>query len=333
MSNYLVWHDHGEVEPPVIGAKSDRNEDDDRMDEMVADISRKYEVGSGEQGQPPEVQNFYRFLTAVDEKVHDSTDVTVLQAVTCLMVMKSKYNFLNQCYNEIVKLIINLIPTKHNMPKDLYQSKKIVSGLDMNYEKIDVYEKNCMLFWKEHKDDTECIHCGRSRYMKVRNEDGASITIKVTTKQLRYIPIMPRLKRLFLSKETANQMRCHNEGKRESEDPDIVSHPTDRKARQALDRFDPEFAWDPRSVRLSLSTDGFQSHNTNSHPYSYWPVFMMPYNLPPDKYLKEGFIFLTLVISGPKESKKQMEIFLQPLFEELKKLWSGVDAYDSHLKC
>jgi hypothetical protein len=48
MSNYLVWHDHGEVEPPVIGAKSDRNKDDDRMDEMVADISRKYEVGSGE---------------------------------------------------------------------------------------------------------------------------------------------------------------------------------------------------------------------------------------------------------------------------------------------
>jgi hypothetical protein len=30
----------------------------------------------------------------------------------------------------------------------------------------------------------------------------------------------------------------------------------------------------------------------------------MPYNLPPNKYLKEGFIFLALVISGPKESKK-----------------------------
>jgi hypothetical protein len=32
--------------------------------------------------------------------------------------------------------------------------------------------KNCMLFWKEHKDDTECMHYGRSRYMKVINEDG-----------------------------------------------------------------------------------------------------------------------------------------------------------------
>jgi hypothetical protein len=28
-----------------------------------------------------------------------------------------------------------------------------------------------------------------------------------------------------------------------------------------------------------------------------------------------------------------MNVFMQPLFEELKKLWPEVDAYDSHLKC
>jgi hypothetical protein len=45
-----------------------------------------------------------------------------------------------------VKLIIDLIPTKYNMPKDLYQSKNIVAGLGINYKKIDVCEINCMLF-------------------------------------------------------------------------------------------------------------------------------------------------------------------------------------------
>jgi hypothetical protein len=59
---------------------------------------------------------------------------------------KLKYNFSNQCYNDIVKLIIDLIPMKHNMLKDLYQSKKIVVGLAINYEKIDVCKKKCMLF-------------------------------------------------------------------------------------------------------------------------------------------------------------------------------------------
>jgi hypothetical protein len=113
------------------------------------------------------VHNFYRLLVTSDGKVHDGTKLTVLQAVMCLMGMKSKYNFSNQCYNDIVKLIIDLIPVKHNMPKDLYQSKKIVAGLGINYEKTDVCERNCMLFWKEHKDNTECMHCGRSRYVKV----------------------------------------------------------------------------------------------------------------------------------------------------------------------
>jgi hypothetical protein len=78
--------------------------------------------------------------------VHDGTKLTILQAVTHLMGIKLKYNFSNQCYNDIVKLIINLILAKHNMSKDLYQSKKIVAGLGMNYEKIDVCERNCILF-------------------------------------------------------------------------------------------------------------------------------------------------------------------------------------------
>jgi hypothetical protein len=92
------------------------------------------------------VQNFYRLLAASEEKVRNGTALTVLQAVTHLMEMKSMYNFSNQCYNDIVKLIIDLISTKHNMPKDLYQSKKIVAGLGMNYEKMDACETNCLLF-------------------------------------------------------------------------------------------------------------------------------------------------------------------------------------------
>jgi hypothetical protein len=139
MPNYLVCRDHGEAEE--LPTESDGNDDDDRMDEMVADIGREYKIWSGEQGEPLEVQNFYRLFSATDEKVHDGTDVTVLQAVTCLMMMKSKYNFSNQCYNDMVKLIIDLIPMKHNMPKDLYQSKKIMASLSVEYKKIDVCEK------------------------------------------------------------------------------------------------------------------------------------------------------------------------------------------------
>jgi hypothetical protein len=169
--------------------------------------------------------------------------------------------------------------------------------------------------------------------MKVINKDGESETTKVAVKQLRYIPITPRLKRFFLCEEMTQQMRWHKKGIHDSEDADIISHLAIAKAWQALDYFDPEFEWGPRSVRLRLSMDGFQPYSSDSTAYSCWPVFLMPYNLPPNKCLKEWFIFLALVISGPKEPKKQIHIFLRSLMEELKELWQGVHAYDHHLKC
>jgi hypothetical protein len=112
-----------------------------------------------------------------------------------------------------------------------------------------------------------------------------------------------------------------------------MSHPVDVEAWHAMDRFDLAFAWDLRNYRLGLSTDGFQPYGSDSTPYSCWPIFVMPYNLPSNKCLNEEFIFLVLVILGPKEPKKQTNIFLHPLMEELKELWQWVDAYDSHLKC
>jgi hypothetical protein len=140
MVNYLVWHQHGEVQATTAN-ESYRNDDEDQMDDIIADIDKEYDLGSGDQHPPSEVQNFDRLLVASDEKVHECTDLTALQAVTHLMAMKSKCNFTNQCYNDIMKLIIYLIPMKHNISNDLYQSKNIVSGLGMNYETTDVCEK------------------------------------------------------------------------------------------------------------------------------------------------------------------------------------------------
>jgi hypothetical protein len=96
-----------------------------------------------------------------------------------------------------------------------------------------------MLFWNEHKDDTECMHYGRARYMKVVNEDGASVTTKVAVKQHHCMPITPRLKRLYLSEKIVKQISWHKEGKCDNEDHDIMSHPADSEAWEALDRFDP----------------------------------------------------------------------------------------------
>jgi hypothetical protein len=75
MVNYLLWHQHGEVRP-VVADESNGNNDVNRMDDMIADIGRGYDL---EYEDPsPKVQNFYRLLAVSEEKVHDGTDMTVL---------------------------------------------------------------------------------------------------------------------------------------------------------------------------------------------------------------------------------------------------------------
>jgi hypothetical protein len=75
--NYLVWHQHGEVQAPTP-AESDRSDDEDRMDDMIADIGMEYDLGSRDQHPPLEVHNFYRLLIASGEKVHDGTKLTIM---------------------------------------------------------------------------------------------------------------------------------------------------------------------------------------------------------------------------------------------------------------
>jgi hypothetical protein len=77
MLNYLVWHQHREVQAPATD-ESDESNDEDQMDGMIVDIGSEYDLGFGDQRLPLEVQNFYRLLAVSDEKVHDGTDLTVM---------------------------------------------------------------------------------------------------------------------------------------------------------------------------------------------------------------------------------------------------------------
>jgi hypothetical protein len=98
----------------------------------------------------------------------------------------------------------------------------------MEYEKIDVCKDNCMLFYKEHKNETKCLKCGKLRFVEVINEDGEKVTMKVAHKQLHYMPLMPRTKWLFLSKKTARHMMWHKEDVRENNQ--VMVHLSDSEA-------------------------------------------------------------------------------------------------------
>jgi hypothetical protein len=200
MLGYEVWMHHDESvrqRTASVAEEEDDRSGDDRMDEMLDAIWPELETNS-EDPPTPEVEKFFDILRASEEPLHEHTIVSIIAFVTHLMAIKSKFTFSNKCYKELLSLINDVLPSNHKMSKDMYQSKKLLSTLDMEYEKIDACENNCMLFYKEHKDETKCLKCDKSRFVEVVNEDGEKVTLKVAHKQLCYMPLMARMKWLFL---------------------------------------------------------------------------------------------------------------------------------------
>ncbi|XP_042459537.1 uncharacterized protein LOC122043125 [Zingiber officinale] len=144
---------------------------------------------------------------------------------------------------------------------------------------------------------------------------------------MRYFPLTPRLKRLYSSRHTARDMRW-NDAERLKENS-VLRHPADGSAWKMFDEKFPTFAMDPRNVRLGLATDGFNPFGSMSTTYSMWPVMVVPYNMPPWKCMKSENMMLSLLIPGPTSLGKDMDVFLQPLIEELKQLWEGVNTRDT----
>jgi hypothetical protein len=144
------------------------------------------------------------------------------------MSIKSKFAFSNNCYKELLKLINDVLTANHMLPRDMHQSKKLLSGLGMDYEKIDVCQDNCMFFWKEHINEKKCLKCGKSQFIEVINTDGEEVMMEIAYKQLCYMALTPRLKQLFILKKTAMHMRWHKEG--ECENNNMMVHPSDSEA-------------------------------------------------------------------------------------------------------
>ncbi|TXG72584.1 hypothetical protein EZV62_001163 [Acer yangbiense] len=108
-----------------------------------------------------------------------------------------------------------------------------------------------------------------------------------------------------------------------------MRHPVDSPAWETIDDTWQCFASDPRNLRLGLAADGFNPFRNLSSTHSTWPVVLVTYNLPPWKCMSKENLMLTLLIPGPKQPGNDIDVYLQPLIEDLIKLWDvGAEVYD-----
>ncbi|XP_074326529.1 uncharacterized protein LOC141664476 [Apium graveolens] len=109
-----------------------------------------------------------------------------------------------------------------------------------------------------------------------------------------------------------------------------LRHLADSETWKDVDKKWPDFASESRKLQLALSADGFNPFRGNRTDHSSWPVLLSIYNLPPWLCMKRRYIMLCLLISGPTEPGNDIDVYLQPLIEELQELWRGKNVYDAY---
>jgi hypothetical protein len=93
------------------------------------------------------------------------------------------------------------------------------------------------------------------------------------------------------------------------------------------------FSNDPRNIMLGLSMNGMNPFREMRNLHSIWPVIMCIFNLPPWLCHKQKYLLLTTLVSGPKQADNGIDVFLEPLMEDMQKLWEyEVTIWDEYIK-
>jgi hypothetical protein len=82
-----------------------------------------------------------------------------------------------------------------------------------------------------------------------------------------------------------------------------------------------DFNADPRNVRFGLSTDGLNPFNERTNDHSTWPMILTMYNIPTWLCQKRKYLLLTILILDLKQASIDIDVFLEPLMQEMERLW------------
>jgi hypothetical protein len=141
--------------------------------------------------------------------------------------------------------------------------------------------------------------------------------------------VIDHLKHVFSIPRDAELMCWHSEKRRENDEE--IRHPANGAQWKKFDLQYPEFSVENRNIRFALSTDEMNPFAENRTVHSTWPVILAMYNIPTWLYHKRKYGLLSILIQGPKQAGIDIDVFLEPLIEDMVKLWNdGVRMWEQY---
>jgi hypothetical protein len=141
---------------------------------------------------------------------------------------------------------------------------------------------------------------------------------KISALVMWYLPVIDHLKRVFSNPRDAELVRWHSEKHRKNDEE--IRHPADGTQWKFFDLQYKSFGSESRNIRFALSTDGMNPFGENRTVHSTWPVILAMYNLSTWLCHKRKYIMFSILIQGLKQADIDIDVFLEPLMEDMVKL-------------
>ena len=85
-------------------------------------------------------------------------------ALVKLYNVKAQYGWSDKRFSDLLQILGNMLPVNNEMPLFMYEDKKTLNKLGMEYEKIHACPNDCILYRNDLKDASSCPTCGMSRW-------------------------------------------------------------------------------------------------------------------------------------------------------------------------
>ncbi|XP_033128492.1 uncharacterized protein LOC103828255 [Brassica rapa] len=331
----MFWTKHGETRPDKSAdVYSSENEAYELFRTIFMasegnEAAEEENAGASEGTDRPEEAEFRKKLDDAETPLYPKCEkFTKVAAIMGLYRIKVKSGMSENYVDQLLSLVHDMLPGENVLPKSTDEMKKFLKQFGFGYNVIHACNNDCILYRKQYEDAVSFPRCSESRWEKDKQtgEEKKGIPAKV----LRYFPIKDRFKRMFRSKRLAEDLCWHSTN---ASEVGIMRHPVDSLTWVQINNKWPEFATEARNLRLGISTDGMNPFSIQNTKHSTWHVLLVNYNMAPTQCMRSENIMLTMLIPGRTAPNNNIDIYLQPLIEKLKDLWTeGMEVYDSFKK-
>ncbi|KAA0059909.1 uncharacterized protein E6C27_scaffold108G002120 [Cucumis melo var. makuwa] len=124
----------------------------------VGNIKEMVEIAHEQYSKDP--SGFEKLLNDDEKPLYEGCkQFTKLSTLGKLYNLKVRHGWSNINFSELLKALKDILPSPNDLPTSMYEAKKMLGALGMEYEKIHACPNDCCLYRKEYANAIVCPEC------------------------------------------------------------------------------------------------------------------------------------------------------------------------------